>query len=68
MALTEVNSLGLKNSEVLAIEDTPVNRECAIEAKIKCILFPGEYSEIPPENKYQTLTYNLMTKISEVYS
>ena len=63
-----LTKFGLKNSEVLAIEDTPVNRDCAIEAKIKCILFPGEYSEIPPENKYQTLTYNLMTKISEVYS
>ena len=63
-----LTKFGLKNSEVLAIEDTPVNRDCAIEAKIKCILFPGEYSEIPPENKYQTLTYNLMTKISEIYS
>ena len=63
-----LTKFGIKNSEALAIEDTPVNHKCAIEAKIKCILFPGEYSEIPPENKYQTLTYNLMTKVSEVYS
>ncbi len=63
-----LNKFGLKNSEVIAIEDTPVNHKCAVEAKIECILFPGEYSEIPSENRYQTLTYNLMTKISEVYA
>ena len=56
----------LGNHEVVAIEDTPVNYKCALQAEITCILFPGEYSEIPRDNKYQTLTYNLMTKVSEV--
>ncbi len=55
----------LESKEVVAIEDTPVNHKCAIEAGLRCILFPGEYSEIPIENKYQTLTYNLMTKVNE---
>ena len=61
-----INFFELDDKEVVAIEDTPVNHKCAIEAGLKCILFPGEYSEIPLENKYQTLTYNLMTKIKEV--
>ncbi len=56
----------LSNDDVVAIEDTPVNYRCALQANIKCILFPGEYSEIPIDNKYQTLTYNLMTKVSEI--
>ena len=56
----------LGKDEVVAIEDTPVNYRCALQANIKCILFPGEYSEIPIDNKYQTLTYNLMAKVSEV--
>ena len=56
----------LGKDEVVAIEDTPVNYRCALQANIKCILFPGEYSEIPIDNKYHTLTYNLMAKVSEV--
>ncbi len=51
--------LNLDTSDVLAIEDTAVNRNCALAAGIKCVLFPGEYAEIPPENRYQVLTYNL---------
>ena len=60
-----VNFFELEATEVVAIEDTPVNQKCATDAGIKCILFPGEYSEIPIDNKYQTLTYNLMTKLNE---
>ncbi len=64
-----VKKLNLTKEKVLAIEDTAVNRNCAVSAGIKCILFPGEYAEVPPENRYHVLTYNLMNMLkSEIDS
>ena len=58
-----LRKLNLKSKHTIVIEDTPVNQRCASRAGLKCVLFPGEYAEIPPENKYNTLTYNLMDKL-----
>ena len=58
--------LDLAEDEAIVIEDTVVNQNCALQAGVKCILFPGEYAEIPISNKYYTLTYNLMSKVEEV--
>lgn len=56
--------LELETKEVVVIEDTPVNHQCVTTAGLKCVLFPGEYAEIPANNRYNTLTYNLMDKLS----
>ena len=56
-ALTKLN---LSPKDIIVVEDTPVNYRCAVNSGLKCLLFPGEYAEIPPENRYNTLTYNLM--------
>ena len=61
-----LDTLNLAEDEALVIEDTVVNQNCALKAGVKCILFPGEYAEIPISNKYYTLTYNLMSKVEEV--
>ena len=58
--------MDLAEDEAIVIEDTVVNQNCALQAGVKCILFPGEYAEIPISNKYYTLTYNLMSKVEEV--
>ena len=61
-----LDTLNLAEDEAIVIEDTVVNQNCALKAGVKCILFPGEYAEIPISNKYYTLTYNLMSKVEEV--
>ena len=58
-----LKSLKIKKKNAIVVEDTPVNQMCASNAGLKCVLFPGEYAEIPPDNKYNTLTYNLMNKL-----
>jgi HAD superfamily hydrolase (TIGR01509 family) len=64
-----LKKLKIDPAKALAIEDTPVNHGCAVNAGLKCILFPGEYAEVPANNRYQTLTYNLMDKLeSEILS
>jgi len=63
-----LDTLNLAEDEAIVIEDTVVNQNCALKAGVKCILFPGEYAEIPISNKYYTLTYNLMSKVEEVLS
>ena len=58
-----LKALKMSSENVIVVEDTPVNQRCASNAGLKCVLFPGEYAEIPPENRYNTLTYNLMDKL-----
>ena len=58
-----LKKLKLSPQNAIVVEDTPVNQLCASNAGLKCVLFPGEYAEIPPENRYNTLTYNLMDKL-----
>ena len=58
-----INKLKIVGSEVIVIEDTPTNQKCATAAGLKSILFPGEYAEIPVDNRYNTLTYNLLDKL-----
>jgi len=58
-----LNKLNMKGSDAIVIEDTPTNQKCAAAAGLKCILFPGEYAEIPENNRYNTLTYNLLDKL-----
>ena len=53
-------TLKIKSENTIVVEDTPVNQKCASNAGLKCVLFPGEYAEIPQDNKYNTLTYNLI--------
>ena len=55
-----LRTLKISPSEAIVVEDTPVNQRCASNAGLKCVLFPGEYAEIPPDNRYNTLTYNLI--------
>ena len=62
-ALDKLNIIG---SEAIVIEDTPTNQKCATAAGLKCILFPGEYAEIPENNRYNTLTYNLLDKLEPI--
>ena len=58
-----LTSVGLKPEETLAIEDTQVNFHAPNAAKIKTILFPGEYS-----NYDQTIkpTFDLMNEIFQL--
>ena len=58
-----LKALKMSSENVIVVEDTPVNQRCASNAGLKCVLFPGEYAEIPPENRYNTLTYNLIDKL-----
>lgn len=58
-----LDELKLVSNDAIVIEDTPINQKCAIAAGLKCILFPGEYAEIPANNRYNTLTYNLIDKL-----
>ena len=58
-----MQALKINSSDAIVIEDTPVNYQCAAAAGLKCVLFPGEYAEIPANNRYNTLTYNLMDKL-----
>ena len=58
-----LKTLKISLESVIAVEDTPVNQRCASKAGLKCVLFPGEYAEIPPDNRYNTLTYNLMDRL-----
>ena len=58
-----LKKLKLNRNNTIVVEDTPVNHRCAVKAGLKCVLFPGEYAEIPPDNRYNTLTYNLMDKL-----
>ena len=58
-----LDKLNMKGSDAIVIEDTPTNQKCATAAGLKCILFPGEYAEIPENNRYNTLTYNLLDKL-----
>jgi HAD superfamily hydrolase (TIGR01509 family) len=58
-----LDKLNMKCSDAIVIEDTPTNQKCATAAGLKCILFPGEYAEIPENNRYNTLTYNLLDKL-----
>ncbi len=59
-----LKKLKIDTKEAVVIEDTPVNHKCAATSGLKCVLFPGEYAEIPANNRYNTLTYNLMEKLS----
>ena len=58
-----LSKLKINSSDAIVVEDTLVNQRCASSAGLKCVLFPGEYAEIPPDNKYNTLTYNLIDKL-----
>ena len=58
-----LNALKISAKNAIVVEDTPVNQMCASNAGLKCVLFPGEYAEIPPDNRYNTLTYNLIEKL-----
>ena len=58
-----IDKLEVKKDKALVIEDTTVNFGAAIKAGLRCILFPGEYAEVPEGNKYHTLTYDLMKKV-----
>ena len=58
-----LKTLKISPQNAIVVEDTPVNQLCASHAGLRCVLFPGEYAEIPPENRYNTLTYDLMEKL-----
>jgi HAD superfamily hydrolase (TIGR01509 family) len=58
-----LDELKIVSNDAIVIEDTHINQKCAIAAGLKCILFPGEYAEIPANNRYNTLTYNLIDKL-----
>ena len=58
-----LKKLKINSSDAIVVEDTLVNQRCASSADLRCVLFPGEYAEIPPDNKYNTLTYNLIDKL-----
>ncbi len=58
-----LKKLNINSKNVIVVEDTPVNQGCAYNAGLKCVLFPGEYAEVPPDNRYNTLTYNLIDKL-----
>ena len=55
-----LKSLGLKPEETIAIEDTQVNYHAPTAAKIKTLLFPGEYSNY---DKTVKPTFDLMNEI-----
>ena len=55
-----LDKLNMTAGDAIVIEDTPTNQKCAISAGLRCVLFPGEYAEIPENNRYNTLTYNLL--------
>tara|TARA_B110000208_G_C11695241_1_gene403827 strand:- start:154 stop:804 length:651 start_codon:yes stop_codon:yes gene_type:complete len=40
--------LGLSASQAIAIEDTKTNQQAAIQAGVRCYLFPGEYATLSP--------------------
>ena len=52
-----LDTLNLAEDEAIVIEDTVVNQNCALKAGVKCILFPGEYAEIPISNKSVSYTH-----------
>ena len=58
-----LKSVGLKPEETLAIEDTQVNLHAPTSAKIKTILFPGEYSNYDQSAKP---TFDLMNEIFQL--
>ena len=58
-----LSTLKISAKNAIVVEDTPVNQMCASNAGLKCVLFPGEYAEIPADNRYNTLTYNLIDKL-----
>ena len=58
-----LSALKISAKNAIVVEDTPVNQMCALNAGLKCVLFPGEYAEIPADNRYNTLTYNLIDKL-----
>ena len=50
-----LDTLNLAEDEAIVIEDTVVNQNCALKTGVKCILFPGEYAEIPVSYTHLTL-------------
>ena len=55
-----LNILEVKNKDVIAIEDTSINKKSSIKAGIKCLLFPGEYAAVKNNEK---VTYNIDKEI-----
>ncbi len=58
-----LTTIGLRPEETIAIEDTQVNLHAPTAAKIKTILFPGEYSNYDQSVKP---TFDLMNEIFEL--
>ena len=52
----------LKKENVIAIEDSKVNFECATNAGIKSLFYPGEFSLVSKSDK---VNYNIYEKIRE---
>ena len=48
------NALSMDPNKVLVIEDTLANYRAAVEAGLKCLLFPGNFSQFPLDHPYLT--------------
>ena len=48
------NALNIDPKEVLVIEDTFTNYHAATEAGLKCVLFPGNFSQFPVDQPHIT--------------
>ena len=46
--LYALRTLGVNANQAIAIEDTRTNQQAAIQAGIRCYLFPGEYATLSP--------------------
>lgn len=46
--LYALRNLGVSANQAIAIEDTKTNQQAAIQAGIRCYLFPGEYATLSP--------------------
>ena len=58
-----LRKIGVSPNEAIAIEDTQVNLDASLSAKINSILYPGEYSNYTKEVKP---SFNLMEKIFKI--
>ena len=57
-----LKKVGLQKENVIVIEDSKVNLECAINAGIKCLFYPGEFSLVLKSDK---VNYKIYEKIRE---
>ena len=59
------NALGIDPSDVLVIEDTLANYRAAAEAGLKCVLFPGNFSQFPLDHPHLTSAAQCIDLLAE---